>query len=417
MIKEYTLNNGLKILIEPISSVKSVAMGIWVGTGSRNELHNNNGISHFIEHMLFKGTEKRSAKEIAESFDNIGGNLNAFTSKEYTCYYAKTLDEHIEVGLEILSDMFFNSVFDEKEIEQEKNVVFEEINMTEDTPDDKIHDLAASISFANSSLGYPILGSKEILKKISRNDIMEYMNVKYNISNCIVTLAGNVNEDTIKIIEKYFGKYDNKGLKNQISSAKFNPGEMIKTKQTEQSHMVISLPGLSISDKNLYSLVLANNILGGSMSSRLFQEIREKRGLAYSVFSYHSSFKDTGLFNIYAGTKSDKVNETIDVIQNTLLEMKKNGITEQEISKGKEQLKGSLLLSLESTTSRMNRLGKNELLRGTQFSLDETLERINSVSFESVHNVIDSVFSHIYSFSMISPYQQVPDSVRRDIFV
>lgn len=417
MIKRYKLDNGLRVVVENIPTVRSVAMGIWVKTGSRYEDKNNNGISHFIEHMLFKGTEKRSAQEIAESFDSIGGNLNAFTSKEYTCYYAKVLDEHTEVGLDILSDMFFNSKFDEEELNRERNVVIEEIRMYEDTPDDQIHDLIAKSSFERNSLGFPILGTEDVLKNITRDIIKDYMNEMYTIENTVITIAGNVPENIVDIIDQYFGSYNVKGSIKNINSAVFSPHEALKTKQTEQAHIAFALPGLSLADENMYSLILLNNIIGGSMSSRLFQEIREKRGLAYSVFSYHSSFQETGLFSIYAGTAPRQIDEVVDIIQNILIEIKDKGITEKEIAKGKEQLKGSLMLSLESTNSRMNRLGKNELLLGQHLSLDEVVKRINNVDPDSIQAIIDRVFNHPFAFSIISPLDAQPKSLRRDILV
>ncbi len=417
MIKKYTLKNGLKVILEPIPTVRSVAIGIWVGTGSRHEIANNNGISHFIEHMFFKGTHNRSAKDIAEAFDSIGGIINAFTSKEYTCYYTKLLDEHVEMGLKLLSDMFFNSKFDKSELERERNVVIEEIKMNEDTPDDQIHDIIANISFKDNSLGYSILGSDEILLNLTRDKIVDYIEEKYTINNSVITIAGNINNDIIDLINKYFLVFNNNGPKNTINKANFYADEMIKIKQTEQAHIAIALPGLAISDPNLYSLILLNNIIGGSMSSRLFQEIREKRGLAYSVFSYHSSYNDTGLFTIYAGTAPSQVDEVIDIINNILIDIKSNGIDEREILKGKEQLKGSLMLSLESTNSRMNRLGKNELLLGKHLSLDEVLRKINSIDGKLIKDIIDILLVNPYSFAMISPLQQTPNSLRRDILV
>lgn len=417
VIKRHTLSNGLRVIIEDIPSVRSVAMGIWVGTGSRYENPENNGISHFIEHMLFKGTKTRSAHDIAELFDSIGGNVNAFTSKEYTCYYAKVLDEHVEMGLDILSDMFFNSVYDPEELNREKKVVIEEIKMYEDTPDDQIHDLIAQASFKQNALGYSILGSDKVLESLTRDHILEYIQSRYTIENTVITIAGNISDQIIGMVEQYFGGFQNHGIREPYIASGFEALEIVKSKQTEQAHIAFALPGRSVSDTNLYSLILLNNILGGSMSSRLFQEVREKRGLAYSVFSYHSSFQDTGLFTIYAGTAPQQVDEVTDLILNILHDIKNNGITEKEILKGKEQLKGSLMLSLESTNSRMNRLGKNELLLGKHLTLDEVIDRINQVNMDSVNQIIKQTLNHPMSFSMISPFQQIPKTFRGDILV
>lgn len=417
MIKRHTLKNGLRVVIEHIPTVRSVAMGIWVGTGSRYEKISNNGISHFIEHMLFKGTNDRSAMEIAEAFDSIGGNVNAFTSKEYTCYYAKVIDEHLETGLSVLSDMFFNSVFDDEELNRERNVVIEEIRMYEDTPDDQIHDLVARASFEQNPLGYSILGTENDLQSFNKDTIKDYMRLNYTNENTVITIAGNIPENIIDIIEKYFSLFDVHGDINNVDKANFEPKEIFKSKQTEQAHVAFALPGLSISDQNIYSLILLNNAVGGSMSSRLFQEVREKRGLAYSVFSYHSAFQDTGLFSIYAGTAPNQVDEVVDIIQNLMQEIKVNGIEEKEILKGKEQLKGSLMLSLESTNSRMNRLGRNELMLGKHLTLDEVVNRINQINITSIGNVINQVFNHPFSFSIISPNDHGPTTLRRDILV
>ncbi|MFV9509805.1 M16 family metallopeptidase [Tepidibacillus sp. LV47] len=417
MIQQYTLQNGLRVIIEDIPTVRSVAMGIWVGTGSRYETLQNNGISHFIEHMLFKGTEKRSAQEIAEIFDSIGGNVNAFTSKEYTCYYAKVLDEHVEIGLDVLSDMFFHSTFDKKELDREKNVVIEEIKMYEDTPDDQVHDLIAKAAHGEHSLGYAILGTEEILNSITVEMIRDYLDQRYTVENTVITLAGNVPKDILAMVEKYFGHFNNHKFHQSEEKASFKPTELIKFKQTEQAHLTFALPGLPVTDPDIYSLILLNNIIGGSMSSRLFQEIREKRGLAYSVFSYHTSYKDTGLFTIYAGTAPNQVNDVVEIIQQLLLEMKQKGITDKELKKGKEQLKGNLMLSLESTNSRMSRLGKNELLLGKHLSLDEMVQKIEQVNHDSIQTVISKVFQHPFAFSMISTLDQLPKSYRRDFLV
>ncbi|WP_339063216.1 pitrilysin family protein [Tepidibacillus marianensis] len=415
MIQKYRMVNGLRVMLEDIPTVRSVAIGIWVGTGSRNETVQNNGISHFIEHMLFKGTKNRTAQEIAEAFDSIGGNVNAFTSKEYTCYYAKILDEHVELGLDVLSDMFFHSTFDEEELNRERNVVIEEIKMYEDTPDDQVHDLIARASHGEHSLGYTILGTEEILNSITLDTVREYMKERYTIENTVVTIAGNISKEILSLVEKYFCQFDNHGQDRSEISAKFLPTEITKTKQTEQAHLTFALPGLSVTDPDIYSLILLNNIIGGSMSSRLFQEIREKRGLAYSVFSYHSSYKDTGLFTIYAGTAPNQVNDVVEITQQLLLQIKQKGITDKEIIKGKEQLKGNLMLSLESTNSRMSRLGKNELLVGNHLTLDEIVQKINQVDQDSIQRIIARVFNHPFAFSMISSLDEIPQTYRRDL--
>ncbi len=411
MIEKYILSNGIRLIMEKIETVRSVSLGIWVATGSRNEEIFNNGISHFIEHMMFKGTRTRSAKDIAEAFDNIGGQVNAFTSKEYTCYYARVVDQHTDIALEVLADMYFNSVFSETEIEREKNVVIEEIKMSEDTPDDLVHDLLTSTSFGSHPLGYSILGTEKVLKSLNRSDILKYIKNRYTTENTVITVVGNYDSSIINKVENYF-KYAVTATKTEtiIPPLSFQANQIIKEKQTEQVHLTLGIPGLSIADKRIYSLIILNNILGGSMSSRLFQEIREQRGLAYSIFSYHTAYQDGGLLAVYAGTSLEQTELVIDEIFKIFENIKKIGITKEELIKGKEQLKGSLMLSLESTNSRMNRLGKNEILLGRQYSLDELINQINDVTLDNVQEIIEVIFNNPVSFAMVSTLNKVPSS-------
>ncbi|MEW9667686.1 M16 family metallopeptidase [Ammoniphilus sp. 3BR4] len=414
MIEKYTLDNGVRVIIEKIPTVRSVALGIWVGTGSRNEEPANNGISHFIEHMLFKGTRSRSAKEIAESFDQIGGHVNAFTSKEYTCYYARVLDDHAPMALDILSDMFFNSVFDEEEIKKERKVVIEEIKMYDDTPDDLVHDLISKASFPHHSLGYSILGTEDVLNQLNQEKVLSYINSRYTPSNVVITVAGNVNEGLLASIKEQFSGFQREEEVDNRIPPQFQAGIRLKKKETEQAHLCLAFPGLEVGNKDIYPLILMNNILGGSMSSRLFQEVREERGLAYSVFSYHSSFQDNGMFTVYAGTAPHQLEEVYSVIVNTLRTMKSEGMTKEELLKGKEQLKGSLMLSLESTNSRMSRLGKNELLLGKHLSLDEIIQRVDSVTLDHVQATTEKIFQQAMSIALVSPFEELPSTFNQE---
>jgi predicted Zn-dependent peptidase len=400
-LNKYTLSNGIRVVAEQIPTCRSVAFGIWVKTGSRNETVLNNGISHFIEHMLFKGTSRYSAKDIAEIFDGIGGNVNAFTSKEYTCFYAKVLDEHLPIAVDVLAEMFFHSEFDETELQKEKNVIFEEISMYEDTPDDLVHDLIAKAAYGSHPLGYTILGTQDVLSSMKSNDLRSYMNQFYNIENTVLAIAGNIDESVKDLLEKHFGSFQNSGDKTDYIAPEFQNQVVFHSKKTEQNHICISLPGLSLREDNLYPIVLLNNVIGGGMSSRMFQEIREKRGLAYSVFSYHSAHADTGLFTIYAGTAPKQTQEVLDVTIELLQELVRTGMTESELKKGKEQLKGSLILSLESTSSRMNRLGKNELMTGRHFTLDEMINRIDRVNMDQIDELIKRLFSNPFAVAMV----------------
>ncbi|MBO8170965.1 MAG: insulinase family protein [Bacillaceae bacterium] len=418
MIEKLKLSNGVRVVVERIPSVRSVAIGIWVGTGSKYETPLNNGISHFIEHMMFKGTRTRSAREIAEAFDQIGGNVNAFTSKEYTCYYARILDEHAVYALDILADMYFNSVFDPDELKKEVNVVIEEIRMYDDTPDDLVHDLISRVCYRDHPLGYSILGSEQVLKSLSRDDLFKYIEDRYTPENTVIAVAGNVTDELLEQIETHFAQYQNKGSSEvTLNPPVFTRGAIHQKKETEQSHLCISFPGYAIDHENLYSLILLNNVLGGSMSSRLFQEVREERGLAYSVFSYHSSFKDSGMFTIYAGTAHNQLEQVHQVVFDILQEIRDRGISEEELEKGKQQLKGSLMLSLESTSSRMSRLGKNELLLGRHLNLDDVIERVDAVSMSSVKKVTEDVLTGEASLALVSPHAGIPEKLRSDILV
>ncbi|WP_100399311.1 M16 family metallopeptidase [Bacillus sp. FJAT-44742] len=413
MVNKITLDNGVRIVSEQIESLRSVSIGIWVGTGSRNEEKEENGISHFLEHMFFKGTEKRNPQEIAESFDQIGGQVNAFTSKEYTCFYAKVLDEHAPKALDVLSDMFFHSTFDTEELMKEKNVVLEEIKMVDDTPDDIVHDILGEASYGNHPLGLPILGTADTLNTFSRETLQGYLERYYTGENVVISIAGNIKEDMIEQISSVFSELKPKGADKNIEKPTFLTNKMAREKETEQAHLCLGYPGVPAGDESIYALALLNNVLGGSMSSRLFQEIREKRGLAYSVFSYHSSFQDNGMLTIYGGTAPGHLDELFDATVNCIKDLRKKGLTKKELTNGKEQLKGNLMLSLESSNSRMSRNGKNELLLGYHRSLDEVIQQVNKVTEEDVLKVASEVFIDDFSLSLISPTGRFPSSLSK----
>lgn len=404
MIKKYTCQNGVRIVVEQIPTVRSAALGVWVKTGSRNETPELNGISHFLEHMFFKGTTTRSARDIAESFDSIGGQVNAFTSKEYTCYYAKVLDNHANYALEVLADMFFNSEFDSEELKKEKNVVYEEINMYEDAPDDIVHDLLSQAVYGQHPLGFPILGTEKTLSTFTSQTLKQYVHDMYTPEKVVISIAGNIDETFIKEVERYFGSFKRGVERNEIVQPKFHKNKLIRKKDTEQAHLCIGFNGLEIGDENTYSMTLLNNILGGSMSSRLFQEVREERGLAYSIYSYHSSYQDCGILTIYGGTGANQLDNLYETISQTLNRFKRDGVTEKELVNSKEQLKGSLMLSLESTNSRMSRNGKNELMLGKHLSLDDVITKIDAVTVESVYELINRIFTE-HSLSLVSPLE------------
>lgn len=403
MIEKHTSDNGLRVVLENIPSVRSVTIGVWILTGSRNEGYTNNGISHLIEHMMFKGTEKRTARDIAEAFDSIGGQVNAFTSKEYTCYFARVMDTYKEHALEVLSDMFFNSTFDEVELEKEKKVVSEEIKMYEDTPDDIVHDLLAKAAYGEHSLGYPILGTDKHLNSFTREDLFAYKDTFYNPSNVVISVAGNVDTGFITKVEDYFNQFENESKPNKIEKPIFIAEDLRRSKDTEQAHLCFGYDGLPIYDERYSSLAVLNNVLGGSMSSRLFQDVRENKGLAYAVFSGHSSHLDSGMLTIYAGTGKDSLESLKSTIESTIDMLIKDGVTDKELKNSKEQLKGQMMLSLENTSSRMMRNGRNELLLGKHRSLDDIITDLNSVTHDSVKQVSNQLFTNKPATALIAP--------------
>ncbi|MET3194514.1 pitrilysin family protein [Bacillus sp. OAE603] len=412
MIVRHTCKNGVRVVLENIPTVRSVAIGIWIKTGSTNEVPELNGVSHFLEHMFFKGTKTKSAKEIAESFDSIGGQVNAFTSKEYTCYYAKVLDTHADYALDVLGDMFFNSTFDEGELEKEKNVVLEEIKMYDDTPDDLVHDLLSKVMYEKHPLGSPILGTEETLKSFNGDTLRQYMKDFYTPDQVVVSIAGNIDDSFVSRVENLFGNYEGKKKEITFGVPTLHYGKIARKKETEQAHLCVGYRGLEIGHDELYPLITLNNILGGSMSSRLFQDVREQRGLAYSVFSYHSAYQDSGMVAIYAGTGKSQLNQLFETIQETLKILTVDGISEKELLNCKEQLKGNLMLGLESTNSRMSRNGKNELMLGEHRSLDEIIQLIDGVTISNVNDIARFVFTDDYAVSLVSPDGIMPTSIK-----
>ncbi|HOJ79862.1 MAG TPA: pitrilysin family protein [Clostridiales bacterium] len=394
MIRKFTLKNGVRVVCENIPYVRSVSTGIWVRTGSRNENPKNNGISHFVEHMLFKGTSTRTAAQIAECIDNIGGQINAFTGKECTCFYTKTLDEHIEIALDVLGDMFFNSIFDKKDIALEKKVILEEISMYEDSPEELVHDLLSETVWADSSIGRPILGTKSSLRNINRQMILDYINERYTQTNTVISVVGNYDEDRFEaLLEKYFGDWEPKNGKDQeLQRVVFKPGTGIKEKDTEQVHICIGYEGIKTGDDDIYPLLAISNILGGGMSSRLYQKIREEKGLVYSIYSYPTTYTDTGLFTIYAGMKPENLKVVASLIEEEIGSLRKNGIRQAELERTKEQMKGNYILGLESTSSRMNSIGKSELLLGYIYTPDEILDKISSITMDDIDRMIVRIF-------------------------
>lgn len=381
MIKIEKLNCGTTLIMEKTDYVQSAALGIWVKAGARDETDDVSGVSHFIEHMMFKGTDKRTAREIASDVDKIGGMFNAFTGKEATCYYIKTLSSNIYQGAEILLDMLTGSRFDPEEMEKERKVIYEEIKMVKDSPDDDVYDTISELVASGNPLGRNILGTPESLAGIDRNKLVGYLNDKYARDSIVIAVAGNFDENRIK--ELFEERLNSLKAEKVIRTADIQPYKQsfdVKVRDIEQTHICLATPAVSLDDKRYYAFVLMNSILGGSMSSRLFQNIREEKGLAYSVCSMNSFSSDWGFFSIYAGVAHDKVKDTLDAIRYELENMREKGVSDEELSMAKEQMKSSYIFGLENINSRMFSIGKNLLLLGKVYSPDEVLAGFDNVT-------------------------------------
>lgn len=392
MYQKTTLANGVRVTTEYIPHVRSVTIGFWFLTGSRDEVADNNGISHFIEHMLFKGTSCRTARQIAEVIDAAGGQLNAFTSKEHTCYYVRVLDEHLDLAVQILADMVLDSEFNPAELDKEKSVILEEIRMYEDSPDELVHDLFADAVLANHPLGKGILGSEETVMSLDRGALLSHKRKYYTAGNLVVAAAGNVrHEGVVAAASEYLGGLQGNGTPLLLPVSPSRGNDVIRTKDTEQVHLCIGGLGLGRRSERKYALYVLDMALGGGMSSRLFQELREERGLVYATYSYHTLFQDTGLFTIYAGCRPKNVRQVIELVRAECTSLIKKGLDAQELHRAKEQLKGSLMLSLESTANRMSRLAKAELFQEAILTADELMARIEAITAEDVHAVAQEV--------------------------
>ncbi|MDD2484116.1 MAG: pitrilysin family protein [Eubacteriales bacterium] len=392
MIKKKTLQNGTRIILEKIPSVQSVSVGIWVRAGSIDEKPENLGISHLIEHMLFKGTEKRTSKQIAEDLDRIGVHSNAFTSKECTCYYVKTLESNVEKACEILTDMFMNSTFDVTEFEKEKAVIFEEIKMIEDSPEDDAHDQLTEMVFRGTPLESPIIGTTETLSSIDRDMVVNYLHEQYSADSIVVSVAGSFDEDKIcELFEKALINLKPDKTKKQAGSAIYVPEYRSKVKEVEQSHLCFGIKSVPHEDELYYTMVLLNSIVGGSMSSRLFQNIREEKGLAYSVYSSVQAYVADGIFSIYAGVSHEKVKDTIAAVSEELRALKTSGVTLDELEIAKEQFKSSYAFSQENVSSRMFSNGKNLLLRGNYMTPKEVIGKVDAVDMDKMTQAFQKI--------------------------
>ena len=393
-IRRAVLANGVRLATERMPHVRSVAIGIWLTRGSRHEPDETAGIAHFVEHMLFKGTDTRSAEAIAQQVDSIGGQLDAFTSKEYAGYYIKVLDEHLAMAVDILSDLVLHPLFADEDIEREKKVILEEIKMVEDTPDDLVHEMFAESFWGSHPLGRPILGTPASVGALDRDTLRKYFNDTYVSNNFVVVAVGNLEHDVVqKLVEQALAGAPSVGSEAQMSAPVTSQIVQVRQKELEQSHVCFGTAALPQHHPDRYAGYVLNTTLGGSMSSRLFQNVREKRGLAYAVFSGLSAYQDSGALSIYAGCANEAVAELIDVVVAEIRQMKRGGIEEGELRRAKDHLKGSLMLGLESTSSRMSHLARQEMYRDRNDGLDEMLVAIENVTPVDVQRLSDMFFA------------------------
>ena len=397
MVKKTILDNRVRVISENIPHAYSVTIGIWVARGSRNEQIASNGISHFIEHLLFKGTEQRTALQIAREIDSLGGILNAFTGREYVCYYVKVLHRFLPQAVALLSDIFLNSVFDSDEIEKERKVILQEIGLIEDTPDDYVHDLFTQSFWKGHPLGMPIIGTEESVGSSSRDVILDYRDETYRSEDIIIAAAGRVDhQELLNLINGTFDRIPSGSIPAPTSSlSPVKSTEMVE-KDLEQVHLCLGTLALPQNDPRRYEAFILNAVLGGSMSSRLFQEVREKLGLAYSIYSYVSSHSDSGSLAVYAGTSRERLNEVIDIILREMKRFKTEPLAADELRDAQEQLKGNVMLSLESSDNRMTKLAKNEIYFGRPQSLPEIIRGIDRVTPQSLLQLADELIDDRY---------------------
>jgi predicted Zn-dependent peptidase len=394
MIVREVLDNGLRLITETMPHVRSVTIGVWLTRGSRHESDERSGIAHFVEHMLFKGSDTRTAEDIAQSIDSIGGQLDAFTAKEYASYYIKVLDEHLPLAVDLLADIVLRPAFARDEIEREKKVILEEIKMVEDTPDDLVHELFTQHFWEGHPLGRPILGSKETVEALTPDALREYFTGAYVGSNIIISAAGNIEHAHVRdLVSRTFGAVAATGEPLNGTVPAVMPQVITRSKDLEQSHVCLGTTCYPQRHDDRYVSYILNTVLGGSMSSRLFQNVREKRGLAYSVFSGISAYRDAGNLTIYAGCANDAVEEVVDLCIAELRTMKRDPVPDAELKRAKDHLKGSLMLSLENTASRMSHLARQEIYFERHFGLDETLAGVEAVTADDVQRVAQELFA------------------------
>ena len=398
-----TMPNGLRVIGERIPHFRSASEGLWVGTGSQHETPAEAGLSHFLEHMVFKGTEKRTARQIAEEMDAVGGQLNAFTSKECTCFYAKTVDEHLPLAMDVVCDLATHPSFDAKEMEKEKGVVLEEISMSEDTPEDLVHELLMLAYYGDQPIARPILGSEERISGYARQDLVNYWSARYRPQNCVFSIAGNYDWAQVQeLLEKHLGAWTQAGLREvDCITNPMPPTVITKEKEIEQVHICLGFPGLSIGDERSYELSLFNSVYGGAMSSRLFQKIREESGMAYTVYSYPNAYTDCGMLSVYAATNPDTALQVYDQILEETRKIAEGGLTRAEFNMAREQLKASFIMGSESTSSRMQSNGRRMLLLNETRTESEVIDRVNAIDFDATNELMRRILTAPHALALV----------------
>ena len=386
------LDGGTRVISEPLPSIRSAAIGLWIGTGSRDEDDGRAGVTHFLEHLLFKGSGTYSAQEIAEIFDTFGGELNAATARDYTVVYGRVLDDHVERALDVMTDMVFVPTL--ADLDSEREVVLEEIAMIEDSPQELVHDLITQAVFGNHPLGRPVLGSADVIASVSRRSVAAYHRARYTAANVVVAAAGSIDhERLLALVERMEKKLREPPARRPAARAAFvappGPSLRFQRKDTEQYHVCLGAPGISRSDKRRFTASILDSVLGSSASSRLFQEIREKRGLAYSVYTYSSQYADTGQIGIYVGTREENLRECLEILSEQIASVSAGDVSEEEVTRAKENLKGRIMLSMELTSNRMSRLGKSLITDSELLSLDRILAEIEAVEISGLAELAD----------------------------
>ncbi len=404
--RKTVLDNGITVISEPVESVRSVALGVWFAVGSRDESPAEAGMSHFMEHMMFKGTSARSARDISEQFDRLGAELNAFTSKEYTCYYSRFVDEHLERAFEILADMVVDSQLDDESAQSERKVVIEEIARMEDAPDDHIHELFSHALWPDHPIGLPILGSRETVGGFDHAKSVAFRSKHYVTGNCVIAAAGNIDHDVlVALTERFLGSLTPGPRSVRAVADAAGSGQIsVLEKDTEQAHICYGVATMNAHHPERFALAILDGILGSGMSSRLFQEIREKRGLVYSVYSFSALYQDTGEFAVYAGTRPDNAEEVIGLIRAEMERIASHGVNADELDRVRQAAKGHLVLGMEATRMRMTRLGKNEITGGEILSADEIMERFDAVTMGDLRRVSGEVLSAEKVLAVIGPF-------------